>query len=111
MNHTPPFCHLYLQVGIPADFATHSEGIFATHSGMIVATYSGARLPPPFRSEATLVSTQDNFKIRSETIGKEDLLRTSHSDLRHDPVVRKRLAYLGHQNLQGKADKLLLTVS
>jgi hypothetical protein len=42
-------------VRIPANVAMHSGTIVATHSGMIVAMYSGARLPPSFRSEATLV--------------------------------------------------------
>ena len=44
-------------MGIPANFATHSEGIFATHSGMIVAMYSGMIVATLFRSEATLVLT------------------------------------------------------
>jgi hypothetical protein len=48
------FLLFHEKLRIPANIATRSGGIVATHSGMIVAMYSGARLPPSYRSEATL---------------------------------------------------------
>jgi hypothetical protein len=44
----------------------HSGAKVATHSGMMIATDSGPRLPPFYRSEATLVfMTQDRADLRS----------------------------------------------
>jgi hypothetical protein len=59
---------LYLR--IPANVAMHSGTKVATHSGMMIATDSGPRLPPSYRSEATLAfMTQDiiNRSIRKNT--------------------------------------------